>query len=351
MRKRVCGWFVAGAMLALLADARPALAQSSFDQVFMSKGAPSRGLVIEMGRDEVKLDMSGVPRTFDVNEIVRITFREEPSELNPARVNILQQKNYNQALVELRKIDVQKIERDYIKQDVEFYKALSQCRLAMSEGGDRVAADKAMFNFVRSAPQSYHFYEAAEVLGDLAMASGKWADAAKYYGPISNAKWPDYQMRSNNAIGRALVGEKKYDEALEKFKAVSSIEVSTAEANRQKNLASVGRAVCLAETGKADEGIALVQDLINKNDPQDSVLFARAYNAQGRCYLKQNKPKDAVLAFLHTDVLFYNDAEAHAEALYYLSKLWSDINKSDRAIAARSTLRERYAGSIWATLD
>ena len=81
------------------------------------------------------------------------------------------------------------------------------------------------------------------------------------------------------------------------------------------------------------------------------MLFARAYNALGRCYMKQNKPKDAVLALLHTDVLFYADADAHAEALYYLSKLWSDINKSDRAVAARSTLRERYAGSIWATLE
>jgi tetratricopeptide (TPR) repeat protein len=221
----------------------------------------------------------------------------------------------------------------------------------MGEGGDKTAATTAMFNFVRSAPQSYHFYEAAEVLGDLAMASGKWADAAKYYGPISNAPWPDYQMRANNAIGRALSGEKKFDEALDKFKAVIGSDLATPEATRQKNLANVGKAVCLAETGKAEEAVAALQDLINKNDPQDAVLFARAYNALGRCYIKLNKPKDAVLALLHTDVLFYNDADAHAEALYHLSKLWTDINKSDRAVAARSTLRERYAGSIWATLE
>jgi tetratricopeptide (TPR) repeat protein len=351
MRKRVGICLAAGTLLALLAAAQPALAQREFDQVFMTKGAPSRGLVTDMNRDEVKLDMSGATRTIDVSEIVRITFRDEPSELNVARTTIIAQKNYNQGLVELRKLDGAKVDRDYVKQDIEYYRALCQCKLAMNEGGDRVAADKAMFNFVRSAPQSYHFYEAAELLGDLAMAGGKWADAAKYYGPIAGAKWPDYQMRANNAIGRALVGEKKYDEALEKFKAVSSSEQSTAEANRQKNLAAVGRAVCQAETGKADEGIAALQDLINKNDPQDSVLFARAYNALGRGYLKQNKPKDAVLAYLHTDVLFYNDADAHAEALYHLSKLWSDINKSDRALAARSTLRERYAGSVWATLE
>ena len=102
---------------------------------------------------------------------------------------------------------------------------------------------------------------------------------------------------------------------------------------------------------RRDEGVALLQDIINKNDPQDAPLFARTYNALGRCYLKLNKPKDALLAFLHTDVLFSGDAEAHAEALYHLSKLWSDMNKSDRAVAARTTLRERYAGSIWATLE
>ena len=94
-----------------------------------------------------------------------------------------------------------------------------------------------------------------------------------------------------------------------------------------------------------------MQDLINRNDPQDAALFARAYNALGRCYLKQGKTKEAVLALLHTDVLFSNEAEPQAEALYHLSKLWSEVNKSDRAAAARTTLRQRYAGSIWATME
>ena len=130
-----------------------------------------------------------------------------------------------------------------------------------------------------------------------------------------------------------------------------SSEQNTPEAVKQKNQANVGKAVCLAETGKLDEAVTLLQDLINKNDPQDTTLFARIYNALGRCYMKQNKPKDAVLALLHTDALFYSDADAHAESLYYLSKLWSEINKSDRAVAARNMLRERYAGSVWATLE
>jgi len=342
--------YAAAATLALFLAPPAALGQRDFDQVFVGKGAPSRGAIMEMGPKQVTLEINGLNRAFDVNEIVRITFKDEPAELNAARTSVLQ-RNYVQALADLKKAEAQKIDREFVKQDIDYFRALCQCRLTMSEGGDKAAAITAMLNFVKSAPQSYHFYEAAEVLGDLAMASGKWADATRYYGPIATAPWPDYQMRANNAIGRALVAERKYDEALDKFKAVMGIDAPTAEASRQKHLAQVGRALCLAESGKAEEGLAALQDVIDKNDPQDGVLFARAYNALGRCYLKLNRPKDAVLALLHTDVLYASDADAHAEALYYLSKLWSDINKSERALAARNTLRERYSGSFWATLE
>src|SRR5437773_2999791 len=250
----------------------PVLAQRDMDQIYLSKGAPVRGSIPPDGMihdpttksDKVTIDQSDGPRQIEVNEIVRITFAGEPTELVAGRNNVLQ-KNYNQALAELKKLDGQKIDRAFIKQDIDYYKALCQARLALSEGGDKKAATVAMFNFVRSAPQSYHFYDAAEALGDLAMASGNFADAAKYYGPtgLAGAPWADYQMRANNASGRALIGEKQYEQALDKFKAVLSSDQSGAEAVRQKNLATVGRAICLAETGKVDEAVTILKDLID----------------------------------------------------------------------------------------
>jgi tetratricopeptide (TPR) repeat protein len=343
-------WSAAWAGVVAVLLVGPASGQMRDDQVFRAKGTPTRGRVSEVSRDAVTVEVAGNKQPVSVNEIVRVAFAEDPSDLSTARSAIIQ-KNYNQALQDLKKIDAQRIANPFVRQDLEYYKALCQAKQAMSEGGDKAAATEAMLNFVKAAPQSYHFYDAAEVLGDLAMSSGKWADAVKYYGPISNAPWAEYQMRANIALGRALIGEKQYDQALEKLAAVLTSDVSTPEALRQKNIAQVGKAVCLAETGKVAEGIALLQELINKNDPQDSFLFGRIYNALGRCYVKENKAKDAALAFLHTDILFYGDADAHAESLYYLSKLWPQINKSDRAITARNTLRERYAGSIWATQE
>ena len=323
-------------------------AQSQFDRVFGAKGAPQQGTITDMKPTEVTLDMAGVPRTFPVNEIRNISFGAEPQELTNAR-NAVLQKNWNAALVELKKINPANLERDVMKQDAEFYMAYCLARLAMTEGGDKGAAETAMKTFASKAPNSYHFFQAAEVLGDLASSSGKYADAARYYGAIAaKAPWGDYQMRANNAVARSLTAQKDYAGALEKFDAVLAAELTTPEASQQKQFASIGKAVCLAETNKPDEGIKLLEDIIAKNDAQDAELFAKAYNALGNCYLKTNRPKDALQAFLHTDILFYADAEAHAEALYRLSKLWNEVNKSDRAVAARNTLRERYAGSVWA---
>ncbi len=111
----------------------------------------------------------------------------------------------------------------------------------------------------------------------------------------------------------------------------------------------MGKALCLAKTGKADEAISILSDIIKKSDPQiDGKLFARAYNALGNCYLEQKRPKEALMAFLETDLLFFSDSDAHAEALSHLAPLWDERGQADRATDARNKLRDRYSGSIWA---
>lgn len=328
---------------------RAALAQASLDQVFLSRGALSRGTLAEVGKNEVKLDVNGTPRTFQVNEIARITFANEPSELNSARGYVLQ-KNFSLALTELRKLDPAAQPREVIKQDIEFYKALCQARLALADSGDKNAAITALTNFAGAAPHSFHFYETAEVLGELAYSLGKYADAAKFYAALAAAPWPDYQLRANAATGRALAADKQYAPALAKFEAVLSSSASTGDAPRQKLLAVVGKAICLAETGKAEAALAMAQGLIDKHEASDAVLFARAYSALGRSYRKLNKPKEALLAYLHVDLLYSTDAESHAESLYHLSKLWTEINKGDRAAEAKATLDQRYPTSPWTKL-
>ena len=82
-------------------------------------------------------------------------------------------------------------------------------------------------------------------------------------------------------------------------------------------------------------------------DPGDMTLFGNAYNALGHRYSKDGQTKAALLAFLHTDVLYQRDAEIHAEALFHLVKLWQNDQKPGQSIEARKILTTKYRNTFW----
>ena len=178
------------------------------------------------------------------------------------------------------------------------------------------------------------------------MALTRFDSGIKYYNQLSEAPWPETKMRVAVLEGNALVANANFTEALAKFDSVLASGVDDAKAREQKLLATLGRSVCLAATGKPDEGIPLVTKIIEENDSQDkSILFAKAYNALGTCYL-HGKKQDALLAFLHVDLLFNQDPDAHAEALFQLSGLWR--RRAKRNVVRRQYAETRYSGSSWA---
>jgi len=332
--------------LAVVGLCLPRPAQAQLDKVFGPKGVPVEGTITGITPEKITLDQAGTPREFNVNEVAKVTFGDDPPELAKARDSVIAGQ-IEAALTTLKTLNAGAIARDLVKQDAEYYRAFCDAKLALAGTGNLAAADAALFEFVRTKRDSYHTYEATELLGSLALAQGKYSDAEKRFAFLGRAPWPDYKLRANVMEARALAAQQKFPEAQAKYEAIIGTGEAGPEVNRQKLLATVGKAICLAETGKADEGIQMLETVIRDNDSKDSALFAKTYNGLGNCYLKTNRPKDALLAFLHVDLLFNADGEAHAEALFHLSKLWGDVNKADRALAARTLLKERYAGSIW----
>jgi tetratricopeptide (TPR) repeat protein len=320
------------------------------DLIFRKSGTSDRGTITKISKTDVTLTANGVDRPIPANEIVRITFEGEPNTMARVRRD-LSEKNYKSALDELKTIDTAGVEREFIKQEIEFSRALCMAQLAMNEGGDKAAAENALRDFASKFRDSYHFYHAAELAGDLAASAGKYAEAATYYNAVAKVSWDDMRLRGSVALGRMLSAQGKHAEALQRFDAVVNDPVNTAETQPLKQQAIVGRAVCLAETGKHDEAIEALageKGVIAVNDPKDVELMSRAYNALGTASLKAGKKKEALLAFLHTDLLYFSEPDAHAEALYHLASLWADVNKADRSVDARNTLKQRYAGSVWA---
>jgi len=316
------------------------------DQIVPFTGQTAPGTILKMSPTEVEIDVRGAAKKFAVNEIDRLSFGDEPQDVRNGKARA-HDGQYEEALALLNRT-AEAISNTMIQEDLEYYRAFAAARLALTGGGDKAASAKAMLDFIGARPASFHYYEATALTGDLAYAMGRYDVASTYYSKLGEAPWPDYQLRAKVLDAKSLMAQEKYAEAQRRYEQKGEATVDTAAATRQKVLARIGRAKCLAMQGKPDEGQPEVESIIRDNDPQDIELFARAYNALGVCHSKANRPKDALLAFLHTDLLFAADADAHAESLFYLSELWTVAGKSDRAVDARTLLKSRYAGSVWA---
>ena len=319
----------------------------AFDTVKTTKSTLSGGQVVKMSPLEVSYERSGVSKEVPVNEITSIIYDNEPSSLQIARIAVANGR-YEDALTAIGKINLEEVERTEIKQDVAFYKALCDARLALGGSGDVKAAGKEMLDFVNDAKGSYHWIEANEVVGDLLVAAGNYPVAQTYYTTVGKAPWPDYKMRAGVAVGRALLAQKKPEEALKFFESVMAMQGAGELADFQKMAATLGKARCLAASGKGDEAIKMVQDIIAKASPEETELLARAYNTLGGALKGAGKTKEAILAFLHVDVLYFSIPDAHAEALANLAELWNTVHKTERATRARRVLEERYKNSPWA---
>ena len=305
------------------------------------------GEIIEISPTEIAVKLGATPKRFAVNVVDSVSFDGEPNDLAQARIAV-HGGRFEDALAMLAKIDVDEIKRAEIVQDIEFFKALSAARLALAGSGNKADAGRQLLAFEKAHANSFHYFETCEALGDLLAGLSKFDQAESFYAKLATAPWPDYKMRAGVLRGRTLVSQKQFDLAAKQFDEVLAIDAAGKDADRQKLAASLGKASALAGAGKSDEAVKLVEGIIAKADAENLELHARSYILLGNCYKAANKKKEALLAFLHVDLLYSRFPEQHAEALANLATLWADVDKADRATQARNLLNEKYPNSSWA---
>ncbi len=318
------------------------LAWAADDTVVTAEGRTS-GKIIQITPNEVTLEREGAEKAIAVNEIETVIFEDEPTLLRGVR-NACYVGHYADALAALDRIDAAEVEREEIKQDLQYYRALALSKAAIPSGdGKKIAeAGKMMFEFVQTNSRSYHFYDACELLGDLLIAAGKPGPAEQFYGRVAKAPWPDYQMRAGVAMGRALLASGKADEAQKTFQSVIDTDARGELADRQRMAATLGKARCLAESKQIEAAVKLAQQIIDKADAEQSDLNAQAYNILGLAYRKAGRAKEALWAFLHVEVLYPSEPAARIEALENLVPLWKELQKPERAAEAERVLKDEY---------
>ncbi len=318
-------------------------ASAQLDRLFDTAGANVSGTVSETSRDGVQLKKGTSTQEFASGDILKISYQGDPAALAKAREFAIDGQ-YEEALSELKNVNVDAIQRDVIKADYAFYLVLCQSELALSGKGDKKAAAGATFQFASQYRDSWHFYEAMKLLGDLALALNDHANALKYYKLLAAAPSSDTKIESVYLTGLAHLKSGDSDAATADFDKVIALQPQSSAAVRLQTLCTAGKAVALARSGKGGEGLKMVADLITNLNPTDTEMAARIYNAQGASYEANGDIEGAIMAYLHTHLMFATQPDAHAEALKKLVELWPQVGKPERAAEARQELQQRYPG-------
>ena len=243
--------------------------------------------------------------------------RRETHEMGEASSEGRRQRRLTKGVEEsLDLVKPDELGRDLVKQEYDYLKLLYSAKLAISDESnaavDSATAGKQMIDFVKKNPNSPHYYEANEVLGDLLVSMNKIDAATNFYKELDSSPWPDYHARSALLRGRALQMQGKYDQALEAYDAVLKIGGKGPLAEQEKLEATIGRTYSLAGQGKANDAIKVLKEIVANADDDDTETLARAYDALGNCYLKTNDAQQALWAYLRVDTEYSKVGDAHA---------------------------------------
>ncbi len=338
------------ALMALIAfsglAASKATAQS--DTIKRWEGRDLKCKIGQISPEKVTYEISGQTAEILPNEIQAIEFAGEPKELDRARLR-LSNGQYADCLTELQKVDLSGLSQP-IQAEHSYLAAKAETRKAMVDGSTTTRdAARLVADALKNFPTSYHYYEWLEDFGTLAFHAGEVAVAEKQFQDLSRSSVPSYALRGNLHLGRVQLELGKVAEAQAALQQVVSSPATDNFAQDAKLIARCLVARTQASSDGAAAALQQLQEIIAAESPERKLIFAHCYNAMGACHLALNDPKNAVLDFLHTDLLFASEGELHAEALYYLADLWSQLGETDRAARAKQTLSQQYRNSYWAS--
>lgn len=312
-----------------------------------SQGSTLVGKILDTSRNGIKLSYRGRDQAIPAHEIARLSLAGEPSGLARARA-ALAAGNDDEALELLEAITLPDSARDIVRQEAGYHRCLAMSNLALKGAGSIGKAGSSMLSFLKQERNTIYFFPAAERLGDLALAAGNFDEAVNYYSQLEKAAATEVQMRGMILQGDVLLAKNDWSRAAKKYEAALARESTNAGVRRQQLLASVGLAVCQGVQGDSGDAIKKLEQIIANQPASDAELFSRVYLALGTIHKQAGHHMDAVLEFLHVDLLFPQQRDAHAQALYHLAELWPQVSQPARGVDARKSLKEQYAGTHWA---
>jgi tetratricopeptide (TPR) repeat protein len=300
-----------------------------------------RGTIQSESPAEVVVRLGANTITVPTDQIVSVRYDGQPpsmalAESNEAGGQLAKAADF------YKKAAAESEAKPLIAQAARFKQAEVTADLALADPSRAAEAVTLLEGFIRSFPASRQTVAALESLARLQLQKGDFTQVEKTIGSL--AKIPAGADRA--AVLRARVSAKKGDHAAAIAELDRLIKAAPAGSVRQRE-ARLARAESLAGLKQFPEAEAEVRAVIKAVPAEDVTAQSAAYNTLGDCLHAAGRPKDALLAFLHTDVLYAKDKEQHPRALAQISKIWRELKRDDRADEVLQKLKQEYPQSPW----
>ncbi|MGC8641624.1 MAG: tetratricopeptide repeat protein [Isosphaeraceae bacterium] len=233
-------------------------------------------------------------------------------------------------------------DKPFVLQKALYGEAAALADLALIEPTRQKEARDKLSRFVQSYPGSRHIIPAREALIRIQIASGDFPGAETTLTGL--AKLPQAKDRAAVLRAKVLAKQGRHDEAISELDRLLAALPDRSTAQREAKLI---KAESLVGVKKFKEAETLLEQVIQAAPPEDVATQSAAYNALGDCLRAANRPKDALLAYLHTDLLYSKDRQEHPRALFQIEKLFRSLKQDGRADEYAQRLRQEYPHSQW----
>jgi tetratricopeptide (TPR) repeat protein len=306
-----------------------------------AKTAAPRGEVVAESASEVKVKLGNNVQTVPTDQIASITYSNAPPSyaLAETRENA---GALAEAADQYKKAAGEASGKPFVQQAAQFNQARVTAEMALADPAKTADAVALLDAFVKAHPNGRHVVPALETLTRLQLNKGDFARAERTITELS--KQPASAGRA--AVLRAKLSAKKGDHAAAVKELDAQIKGAEEGSPRQRE-ARLAKAESLAALQKYAEAEAEAKAVIKALPPEDIQGQSAAYNTLGDCFRAANKPKDALMAYLHTDILYSKDKEQHPRALANIAKLWRELKRDDRADEVLQKLKQEYPASPW----
>ncbi|HWE39519.1 MAG TPA: tetratricopeptide repeat protein [Isosphaeraceae bacterium] len=302
-------------------------------------GGKLKGTIQSETAAEVRVAINGKEVAVPVDQIEDIEYTGMPQSYTIARVreanNTLAQaaESYQKAVGEAGKSPL-------IARDAQFGRARVLATLAQADPRRAPEALSALDGFLKANPNVRQTGPALELVAKLALRREEFDRADKAAADLGRiARMKD---RADVLKARILAARGKHKEAVA---ALDSIIAGAPDGSARRREAQLAKAESLAGLGQFDEAETLAKAVIRAAGAEDAEAQALANNTLGDCLKAANKPKEALLAYLRTDILYPRDKEQHARALSEVVRLFRRLKQDDRAEEALARLKQDFPSS------